>query len=318
VAKGLIGGIFGDQDDQSETEAATSLAGAESFAAAVAARLSGNDPGVARRTEVFLDKQAQLLETQKRHLEEEHPLRLAHLRNQVLAGNSRRIGQRLLLGFQIFIALAATAISIGAVIMIHDAVRSRSVVIDAFEISPNVAAQAPSGKIVAAGLLDVLTRIQTATRSGAEHRSLSNAWTNDIAIQVPETGISIGQVERIMKARFGHDQHIDGDLVQTESGGFALTVRGVGILAKTFTDERRHLGNLLTQAGEYVYGQSQPGLFAAYLANNDRNDEAIRFSQAAYATAEPSERPYVLNYWANAIAGKGGDGAMREALALYR
>jgi hypothetical protein len=36
----------------------------EAFAAAVAARLSGNDPRVARKTESFLDKQAQLLETQ--------------------------------------------------------------------------------------------------------------------------------------------------------------------------------------------------------------------------------------------------------------
>ena len=106
--------------------------------------------------------------------------------------------------------------------------------------------------------------------------------------------------------------------MQTEKGGLALTVRGTGILPKTFTDEGRNLDKLLTQAGEYVYGQSQPGLWAAYLSNNDRNDEAIHFAQGAYATVDPSERPYVLNYWANAIAGKGGEGANREALSLYR
>ena len=318
MAYGLLGGILGSEDDKSDATAPAARAAAEAFAAAVAAKISENDPEVARKTVDFLSEQTQLLKAQKECLIDEHALRLAHLRNQVRAENTRRFGLRVRIGLHAVIALVAIGIAIGAAIMIHDAVGSRSVVIDAFDIAPNVAAQVPSGKIVAAGLLDVLTRIQAATRSGAEHRSLSSAWTNDIAIDVPETGISIGQLERTMKARFGHDQHIDGDLAQSAGDGLALTVRGTGILPKTFIGEARHLDKLLTQAGEYAYGQSQPGLFAAYLANNDRNDEAIRFSQTAYARADSSERPYVLNYWANAIAGRGADGAMREALPLYR
>jgi hypothetical protein len=220
--------------------------------------------------------------------------------------------------FQLFFAVAAGFVGVGVLVMIHDAIHSRSVVIEAFDISPNAAAQVPSGKIVAAGLLDVLTRIQAAARSSAEHRNLSNAWTNDITIEVPETGISIGQIERILTARLGHDQHIQGDLVATEKGGLALTVRGSGVLPKTFTDEARNLDRLLTQAAEYVYSQSQPGLWAAYLVRNDRDDEAIHFCQAAYATADPGERPYLLNAWATALTDKGGDDAMRAALPLYR
>ena len=289
MAYGLLGGILGGEDDKSDATAPAARAAAEAFAAAVAAKISGNDPEVARKTVEFLSEQTQLLKAQKECLKDEHALRLAHLRNQVRAENTRQIGMRVRIGLHAVIALVAIGIAIGAAIMIHDAVRSRSVVIDAFDIAPNVAAQVPSGKIVAAGLLDVLTRIQAATRSGAEHRSLSSAWTNDIAIDVPETGISIGQLERTLKARFGRDQHIDGDLAQSEGGGLALTVRGTGILPKTFIGEARHLDKLLTEAGEYAYGQSQPGLFAAYLANNDRNDEAIRFSQTAYARADSSE-----------------------------
>jgi tetratricopeptide (TPR) repeat protein len=318
MAEGLLTGVLGEEEEKPEVEALEALASADAFAAAVAARLSGNDPEVARDTSAFLKKQAQLLETQNKHLEQEHALRLTHLRGQTHEGKLRRTGIRIRIAFQLFAAIVAACIGMGVLLLIRDAVTSRSVVIDSFDIAPNLSPQVPSGKIVAAGLLDVLRRIQAATRSSAEHRNLSNAWTNDIAIEVPETGISIGQLERMLTARFGHDQHIDGDLVQTEKGGLALTVRGNGILPKTFTDEARHLDTLLAQAGEYVYGQSQPGLWAAYLSNNDRNDEAIRFAQAAYATADPSERPYVLNYWANAIGGKGGDGAMREALPLYR
>jgi hypothetical protein len=255
MAYGLLGGILGSEDDKPDATPSATPAGAEAFAAAVAAKISGSDPEVARKTVDFLSEQTQLLKAQKECLKDEHALRLAHLRSQVRAENTRQIGMRVRIGLHAVIALVAIGVAIGAAIMIHDALGSRSVVIDAFDIAPNVAAQVPSGKIVAAGLLDVLTRIQAATRSRAEHRSLASAWTNDIAIDVPETGISIGQLQRTMKARFGRDQHIDGDLAQSESGGLALTVRGTGILPKTFIGEARHLDKLLTEAGEYAYGQ---------------------------------------------------------------
>jgi tetratricopeptide (TPR) repeat protein len=318
MAEGLLGGILGEEDEKPEVEAPDARAGAEAFASAVAARLSGNDSGVARKTEDFLVEQTELLKVQKEHLKDEHAARLHYLRGQANEVDIRRFGLRLRVGFQLFIALVAAVIGIGAVIVIYDAVQSRSVVIDPFDAPPSLAADGLNGKVLASGLLDVLTQIQAANHASAAHRALSNAWANDIAIEVPETGISFGQLERVLKTRFGHDQHIDGDLVQTEKGGLALTVRGTGILPKTFTDEGRNLDKLLTQAGEYVYGQSQPGLWAAYLYSNDRDDEAIRFSQATYATVDPSERPYLLNAWANAILAKGGEGANREGLTLYR
>ncbi len=320
MADSMLGGILGGDDEKPAVEAPEAFAGADGFAAAVAARLSATDPEVARDTSAFLKKQAQLLDTQRRYLEDEHAARLHYLQGQAREVDIRRFGLRLRVAFQIFIALIATVIGVGIALMIHDAVESRSVVIDPFDAPPSLAADGLSGKVLASGLLDVLTRIQAATRSNADHRNLSNAWTGDIAIEVPETGISIGQLERILKARFGHDQHIDGNLVATKAdGGLALTVRGTNILPKTFVDGTGNVGKLLTQAGEYVYGQSQPGLWTAYLSNNDRNDDAIQFAQGAYVTADANERPFVLNYWANAITGKGGgEAAMREALVLWR
>jgi hypothetical protein len=50
MADDLLGGVLGGEDEKPEVEAPQALAGAEAFAAAVAARLSGNDPGVARKT----------------------------------------------------------------------------------------------------------------------------------------------------------------------------------------------------------------------------------------------------------------------------
>jgi len=307
MAEGLLEGVLGGEEEKIDP----TVGGAEPLAAAIATNLASQSPEVAAETVAFLRQQTNVLRIQEKNLDAEYEFFESEAGPRLLA-------LRLRTAFQVFFALIATVIGLGLAIVVYSGTQSRSVVIEPFDIAPNIAAEVPSGKIVAAGLLDVLTKIQAASRSNIEHRNLSNAWTNEISIDVPDTGMSLSDLERMVKTRFGHDQHIEGNLVPTRKGGLALTVRGNGILPKTFTDEAGDLDSLLTQAGEYVFGQSQPGLFAAYLSNNNRDDEAIAFAQSAYATADASERPYVLNYWANAIAGKGGAGAMREAMPLWR
>ena len=316
MGEGLLGGALGDEEERPEVEAPDSLAGAEAFAAAVAARLSGNDPGVARRTEDFLIEQTELLRVQKEHLNDEHALRLAHLRHQLREGNLRRFGLRLRVGFQLFLVLIATVIGVGIAIMIHDAVTSRGVVVESFDAPPALAERGLTGKVVASGVLDELNRLQSVTRTTAVKRDLSTAWSSEVKLVVPETGISVGEISRLLKARFGHDLHINGDLVQTEEAELALTVRGDGIAPKTFLGSRAGLATLTTNAAEYVYAQSEPVPWAYYLQNAQRNDEAIAFCRYRFASADKADRPYLLNVWANALAAKGG--SVRESLELYR
>jgi len=306
VAEGLLEGIIGGEEEKVDA----TEGGIGPIVAAVAANFANQSPESAADTAAMFRKQTEVLEIQKKNLEAEYEFFESEWGPRLLA-------LRLRTAFQVLLALFASVIGFGLALVIWQGVHSRNVVIDSFDIAPNVAAEVPSGKIVAAGLLDVLTRIQAASRSNIEHRNLSNAWTSEIEIEVPETGISIGQLERMIKTRFGHDQHIEGDLVKTATG-IALTVRGSGILAKTFTGDAEALDSLLTQGGEYIFGQSQPGLWTAYLSNTNRNEEAVRFAQSAYSSVEASERPYVLNYWANAISNLGGPGAMAEGLPLYR
>ncbi|HWS61238.1 MAG TPA: tetratricopeptide repeat protein [Steroidobacteraceae bacterium] len=316
MAEGLLGGVLGDEEHKPEVEAPEALASAEAFAAAVAAKLSGNDPGVCRKTEEFLSEQTQLLKVQREHLKDEHEARLHYLRGQAREVDIRRFGLRLRIGFHLFVALVATAIGIGAAVMIRDAVTSRRVVIDPFDIAPNVPAQVPGGKIVAGALLDELSRLQDATRSDVQRLDLSNAWASQVKLEVPETGVSLGELSRLLRVRFGHDVHIEGDLIETPAAGLALTVRGSGIPPKTFSGSATELEKLTTQAAEYVYSKSQPVRWAYYLQNAGRRGEAIAFCRAALGSASKDDRPYLLNVWANSIDSTGG--SAREALALYR
>ena len=79
MAEGMLGGMLGGEEERPEVQPTEPLAGAEAFAAAVAAKLADGDPDDARDTSAFLKKQTQLLDTQNRHLEEEHGLRMARI-----------------------------------------------------------------------------------------------------------------------------------------------------------------------------------------------------------------------------------------------
>jgi tetratricopeptide (TPR) repeat protein len=316
MAEGMLGGLLGGEDGKPEVEAPQSLAGADGFAAAVADRLSAGDPQVARDTSAFLKQQSQLLETQRRHLEEEHAARLQYLKGQAREVDIRRFELRLRVGFQLFIILFATVIGVGLALLIHDALSSRRVIIEPFDAPSALVSRGLTGKVVAAGLLGELNRLQVATRSSAAKRDLANAWSADIQLALPEAGVSIGELSRLLKARFGHDVHINGDLVQSEAGGLDLTVRGDGVQQKTFSGNVNELPRLTTQAAEYVYGQSEPALYASYLSNEGRDTETISFCQTAYSSASKSDRPYLLNSWA--IALQNTSGSVQQGLALYR
>lgn len=89
---GLLGGAEHRPDADALTE---TRSGAEAFAAALAAGQIKHDPRVARAAEMFLEKQARLLDLQAEELKEQRTLRLSHLRSKSREGKIRRTGQRI-------------------------------------------------------------------------------------------------------------------------------------------------------------------------------------------------------------------------------
>ena len=308
MAEDLLEGLLGGDEEGGEGAAEARVA-ADALAAAMAVEHAKHDPAISRAAKRFLEKQARLIEAQTQELDEQRGLRLHHLR-------LRRFGLRLRNGLQAFLGVIVAGVAIGVVTMVLDAFSAHSVVVEPFDAPPALAARGLTGKVVASQVLDVLTRLQAATRASAMAQKLSSAWTSDIKIEVPETGVSIGELERLLKARLGHDIHIDGDLVQTDAGGLALTIRGDGMLPKTFAGSAGELEALTGRAAEYVYGQSQPALYATYLMNVGRNADAVAFAKAAYLTAKPADRPLLLNAWADSLQNSGASVVLSEA--LYR
>jgi tetratricopeptide (TPR) repeat protein len=317
MAGGLLDGVLGGDRHEEDPESGESLARAEAFAGAIAAKLAGSDPELARDTSTFLKEQAHLLQVQARQLNEDHGPRLKHLRGQAEEIDLRRLGMRLRISFQIFIALAATVIGIGAVIMIRDAMTSHTVIVEAFDAPTSFATRGVTGTVLAASFLDELKRLQDATRSSvAAKANLSNAWSHEATVSVPEAGISLGELSKLLKARFGHDVRIGGNLIETESGDIALTVRGDGMLAKTFTGKPENLDRLVVAAAQYVYAEAQPVLWAIYLEGDGRFKDELDFIKTRYSSVPAADRPYLLNSWGNILAVTEGP-TQRRSLELY-
>ena len=290
---------------------ASRSAASDSLALSIAHDEAKGAPGASRlgkASEELLRKQSHMLDLQMEHLSEQRVAVLKELQLRVM-------GQRMRVGLQVFTALIVGALALGVVGMVRDAIGSRSVVVEPFDAPPALAARGVSGKVVAGGVLDALTRLQTATRAAAAKRNLRNAWTSDIRIEVPETGVSIGEIDRMLHERLGHDVHVEGDLVQTEAGGLALTVRGDAVAPRTFAGGAGELDKLTSQAAEYIYGQSQPGLYAAYLEGAERYADFDAFAPGAFARASDAERPDIANSWGNVLGSEGKD---QEAIAKYR
>ncbi len=318
MAEGVLGGLVGAEDDAPELDRTVEArAGADGFAAAIAADHAKYDPAVASAATDFLREQSRLLSAQVEELNEQRALRLSHLVSQHREGKIRRAGQRIRLGMQAFVALVVAMIAIGVVVMVFDAFASRQVVVDAFKAPPALAARGVTGEVVASGVLDTLQKLQDATRSKDRQLTTSGAWASDVKVDVPETGVSIGEIIRLLHQRFGHDLHITGELVQTGSGGLSLTLRGDGVPAASFAGGPDDLAKLTVQAAEYAYGRSQPVQYATYLIDTGRFAEAIAFDQGAFPRARnDDERAQLANTWGNAYASLNQGGSAVEKWRL--
>ena len=267
MAEGLLGGILEEENDKPELEPSVAPAAADAFAAAVAAIASHQDPGVARKTEEFLTDQSVLLKIQAQHLKEEHQLRLRYLSGQVGESAIRRFGARIRAAIQLAAAALVILVAGGVVTLLYEAFHSRNVVVEPFQAPASTAARGLTGEVAASRILDELTRLQAANHAHIYERGARSAWSGEVKLAVPETGFSLSEFSRLLKARFGNDIHIDGDLVERDGGGLVLTVRGDGVLPKVFTGGASDFDRLAAQAAEYVYAEALPGTYAYYLVN---------------------------------------------------
>jgi len=236
------------------------------------------------KADAFVDKQNELADLQIEDLKRENAIRHWSLR-------VRHISDVLKLGFEMAVAFIVIAIAIGFGFEIWAAMRADGLVIDAFTVPPAMADKGLTGQVIASKLLDRLAVLQSETQSSRAASSFSNDWTNDIKVEIPDTGVSLGQVVRFLHTTLGHESHLSGEMYQTPSGA-ALTVRMDNDAGQTFAASSGDLDALIERAALAVYAHAQPYRYSVYLAIQGKVLEAYAVDKALVESGPASERPW--------------------------
>ena len=176
------------------------------------------------------------------------------------------------------------------------AAHDNGLVIEAFNVPPDMAAKGLTGDVVASQLLDGLTLMQSQTDSSRAPGTYSGNFGNDIKIEIPNTGISISEAYRYLAGWLGHQTHISGEVYRTQSG-MALTVRTSNNVGSRFDGNEADLDKLVTRAAERIYNQTQPFRFAVYLLNHGRVAEGNEVLKNLALNGPPSEKPWAYALW---------------------
>ncbi|MBC7575921.1 MAG: hypothetical protein H7312_00955, partial [Tardiphaga sp.] len=97
-----------------------------------------------------------------------------------------------LIAFRSILAAGALALVLGFGWMVMNARSDRGLVIEALSVPPDLAQRGLTGQTMAAALADKLAEIDRTARSFRTTQTMTVNWGNDVKIQIPETGVSIG------------------------------------------------------------------------------------------------------------------------------
>jgi tetratricopeptide (TPR) repeat protein len=222
------------------------------------------------KADAWLEEQTRLARLQADEMERQDKLRDWSLR-------VRHVSDVMKLGFELAVALIVIAIATFIGAAIWNAAEDNGLIIEVFSVPPDLANRGLTGQVVAAKLLDRLSALQAETKSSRASSSYANNWGDDIKVQIPDTGVSIGELNKYLHAWLGHETLISGEIYHTASG-IAVTARAGGHSSPTFTGKEADLDTLIQKAAESVYGATQPYRYAVYLMSNNRPQEA----RAAY------------------------------------
>jgi tetratricopeptide (TPR) repeat protein len=283
------------------------LSGGEAAAIALALARSGKFSGTDEAATTFLHRQSQLVSLQMENLHEQRLLQIRNLKR-------RELSDRLRLTLQILAVAAGTAIAAVLIAMVVDASRSNALVIQPISAPADLQGRGVTPAVLSAQLLDKLRAMQSRTDSARGGSTYTGANSDDIKLEIPETGVSLGELLRVLRERLGHDVHVTAETFH-QNGKLVLTVRVGDFAGHSFSGADADLDGLMQQAAEAVFAQTQPYRYSVFLSQNGRTEAAMQVLQRASERGPRSERAW-------AYVGLGGQlGAlsrMREAEAATR
>jgi tetratricopeptide (TPR) repeat protein len=245
------------------------------------------------RAAAFLEKQGRLSDKQSRlvDLQIEDLMREDKLRHWSL--RIRHISDVLKLGFELAAGALVTILVVFVLGAVWNAAHDDGLVIEAFNVPADMAANGLSGQVIATQIQDHLAWMQANTDTIRQANTFRNNFGDDIKVQIPDTGISIGEFYRYLAGWLGHQTHITGEVWRTPNG-LSLSVR-VGGQAKTYQGAMSDFQALVGKGAEQIYWQTQPYSFSAFVSQHGRDREGIALFKQLALHGAPEDRPWAYS-----------------------
>lgn len=216
-------------------------------------------PELSRNASEYLAKQRALVELQVKHFDEERCLSIA-------AAKRKRYADRIRNALATIVAIFAAGALVGIAVMIFDATHDHGLVVEAFSVPPDFADRGLTGRILASELLEQIDELQSRAQSGRALTTFKNDWGDDIRVAIPETGVSIGEVSRILHDRLGHVTRVQGSVVHT-SGAVSVAAQVAGHPSVRASGPEADLEGLMHQVALGIFAKTQPYRYAVLRAS---------------------------------------------------
>ena len=254
----------------------------------------------------FLRKQTRLIDLQTEHLHEQRELQTSRLR-------WGRFSDRMKAVLQVMTAVVGLAVAAAVAVMAWQAHEDHGLTIAAFSVPPDLAQRGLTGQVVAARVLDQLSALQSETVSTRPASTYARDWGDDIKVEIPETGVSIGELNRFLRQWLGDETRVSGEVVRTASG-LSVTARAGAEPGKSVQGAEGDIDALIAQAAEALYAATQPYRYAVYLDAHGKPDEAMATYIRLAKSGTPEDRRWAYTGWAEALIQRGDNAGAADVL----
>ena len=275
----------------------------ETDAAATAAALdeARGDPALQPELRAFFAAQRTLIEAQTHHL----GVQLRHLGLKI-------VGERLKIVLQVLGAVGVAGLLVVLGFIVFDAMDDHGLVIESFAAAPSLTARGLTGEVLAdqmLGRIAAIRRIANAHSITVSDDVRSGGGNTAVKVEIPETGLSLDQVQRFLHQALGHARRLTGAVRDDGQGHATVEVQVSGGDPVSVEGPSNDLDVLMQQAAEKAFGAFDPVNYVLYLRGVGRSDEGLAAAERNFRQAKtPLDISNGLSLWANS------DGDRRRAL----
>lgn len=161
--------------------------------------------------------------------------------------------------------LTVIALAVGAGWFVWSASRANGIVLEAFSVPPAMAEAGFTGEVVAGNLRDRIRTMQAVAETWASVAGAdAEDADEDIAFEIPQTGVSISDLERYLRGRLGRQTVVQGEVIRLPDGRVTVTVRAGRAPGVSFQGSEAEAPALMQKAAEHVLKTTQPLRYAGW------------------------------------------------------